>query len=84
MNQALKEAGTTDPHPQLQWLLTAARSQKSGQQEFIALRTNFNFFRSSLLSFMEKYDVILCPVSPFPAPPHSAIQRDEKLSVVSY
>ena len=33
---------------------------------------------------MEKYDVILCPVSPSPAPSHGATLNDEKVPAMSY
>lgn len=37
-----------------------------------------------MLSFMEKYDIILSPVHPFAAPPHGDIMALENLPDTSY
>jgi len=41
-------------------------------------------FRSTMLSFMEAYDVILCPACAFPAPPHGYSYSVEGLRGYSY
>ena len=38
---------------------------------------DFDLFRSEMLSFMEHYDVILCPVNAFPAMPHGQQADDQ-------
>ena len=38
--------------------------------EYTALLEEIDAFRSQMLSFMEAYDAILCPVRPFEALPH--------------
>ena len=42
----------------------------SSTTEFIDWVYRWDMFRAAMLSFMEQYDVILCPVNAYPAPPH--------------
>jgi len=41
-------------------------------------------YHSSLFAFLEKYDVILCPVSPYPTPVHGVGPNDEQTLAWSY
>lgn len=66
----LKAVGTTEAHPFLQELQAVRRTRRLTSAEFAALIFRLDQFRSRMLSFMENYDVILCPVSSHPAPPH--------------
>jgi amidase len=43
--------------------------------EFTAWLEKMDMVRSDMVSFMESYDVILCPVNPFPAQPHGKTIR---------
>lgn len=41
-------------------------------------------FRTGIISFLEKYDAVLCPVSASPAPPHGTLWNDDTLPAFSY
>jgi amidase len=41
-------------------------------------------FRSEMLEFMQRYDVILCPVCAFPAPPHGTTFTEDMWKGFSY
>jgi amidase len=45
--------------------------------EFLAWTRKWDACRSALLGFMQRYDVILCPVDPHPALPHGATMRPD-------
>ena len=77
VRRLLQQAGTTAIHPRLQKRLEAARPLSVG--DFTALLEEVDRCRGALLAFLERYDVILCPVCAFPAPPH-----DTTLSIPSY
>lgn len=68
----LQMVGTTETHPLLQRLLELARANAMTTPEFDLLMFRWAMFNSSMLSFMEKYDVIICPVCTYPALPHGA------------
>lgn len=71
----LSRYGTTRPHPWLerdpayQWRATAAELGELLQQQ--------DLFRSRMLTFMEGYDLILCPVCAYPASPHNTCQHPD-------
>ncbi len=75
VRRLLEQAGTTEIHPWLRRRLEEARPLSVG--DFTALLENVDRFRSEMLAFMERYDVILCPVCAFPAPPHGGTMTDE-------
>jgi len=52
--------------------------------EFSGLLAHWDMFRSTLLSFLEKYDVIICPVCATPAWPHSSTITEEQFFAGSY
>ena len=81
VRRVLQMVGTTELHPWLQGLLDRANEMTS--PEFVDLMTKWHKFRSSMLSFMEKYDVIICPVNAFPALPHGGT-LDKRVISVSY
>ena len=41
-------------------------------------------FRSAMLRFLEKYDVIICPVNAYPALPHGTTFENDNLAAFSY
>ena len=45
--------------------------------EFLAWTWKWGLCRSEMLSFLQKYDVILCPVDPYPALPHGITMQDD-------
>jgi amidase len=66
----LEKAGTTTAEmtPALKRFLDQAQSIPAG--EFTIWLEQMDMVRSDMISFMASYDVILCPVNPFPAQPH--------------
>jgi amidase len=44
----------------------------------------WDMFRSTMLSFLEKYDVILCPVHAYPALPHGTTFDNDNLAAFTY
>jgi amidase len=77
VRRLLQQAGTTAVHPRLQQRLEEARPLPVG--DFTALLEEVDRCRSALLTFLHAYDLILCPVCAFPAPPHGTT-----LSIPSY
>ncbi|NQT72884.1 MAG: amidase [Chloroflexi bacterium] len=77
VQRLLKDAGTKE-HT-LPWLEFA---QPIDATQFDALIMQWYRFRSTMLTFMRDYDVILCPVNSFPAMAHGA--ADENLEALSY
>ena len=71
--KVLKESGTTQTHPSLDWLLD---SEPVSALEFYEQLNWLDDFRSRMLGFMDDYDVILCPVSAYSAVPHGQVGRD--------
>jgi amidase len=63
----LKKLGTEDMHPSLEWTQTGRNLSISEYGHLIA---RWNTFRRSSLTFLEHYDVIICPVNAVPATPH--------------
>jgi amidase len=78
VRRLLQQAGTTAIHPRLQQRLEDATPLRV--DDFTAVLEEVDRCRSTMLTFLQSYDVILCPVCAFPAPPHGTTT----LSVVSY
>jgi amidase len=78
VRRLLQQAGTTAIHPRLQQRLEDATPLRVS--DFTAVLEEVDRCRSALLAFLHAYDVILCPVCAFPAPPHGTAT----LSIVSY
>jgi amidase len=78
VRRLLQRAGTTVIHPRLQQRLEDATPLSLG--DFTAVLEEVDRCRSAMLTFLHSYDVILCPVCAFPAPPHGTAT----LSIVSY
>ena len=62
---ALKRAGEADD--------ALAR----GDPEFLAWTWKWNLCQGKMLGFLKHYDVILCPVDPYPALPHGVTMQDD-------
>ena len=78
----LQMFGTTERHPLMQGFLEVLRPHAMSTTEFNALLFRWDMFRSAMLGFLEKYDVIICPVNAYPALPHGTSL--ENLSAFSY
>ncbi len=76
--------GTTEMHPWTQGLLEFGRGVAMTTAEFGGLILQWDRFCSSMLSFMEKHDVIICPVCAFPAPLHGVSLDLEEIPAFSY
>jgi len=59
VQRLLQMAGTTDIHPFVQQLGEILRPFAMTSAEFSGLLVRWDMFRSTLLSFLEKYDVII-------------------------
>ncbi|MBI4640333.1 MAG: amidase, partial [Candidatus Tectomicrobia bacterium] len=82
LRRLLEKAGTTEVHPWLKrWLDTASPMAIA---EFTALLEDMDQFRSEMLTFMQHYDAILCPVFVSPAQPHGATLAREMAPAFSY
>src|SRR5205085_10682360 len=52
--------------------------------ELLDLMSRWDVFRSMMLTFLENYDVIICPVAAFPAMEHGTTLDKDKASAFSY
>jgi amidase len=80
----LRVVGTTEMHPWLQGLLGVCHDLVMTTAEFGGLMLEWATFQSAMLSFMEKYDMIVCPVCAYPALPHGATLDLDKVPAFSY
>jgi amidase len=76
VRRLLQRAGTTEMHPMLRQRFDEAKAVEVA--EYTALLEEVDRFRSGMLSFMEQYDVILCPTCAYPTPPHGQLLADAK------
>ena len=67
VRRLVENAGTEQVHPRMERFLNA---EPISTTEYTELLEQMDAFRSRMLSFMENYDAILCPVRPWPALPH--------------
>ena len=70
VRRLLEKAGTTEPHPWVRKDLEEAMPVTA--EQFSALLEELDRFRSSMLAFIQDYDVLVCPVAAFHALPHGA------------
>jgi len=82
VRRLLQHAGTVEIHPLLQRRFDEAKTIEVA--EFTALLEEVDRFRSGMLTFMEQYDVILCPTCAYPAPPHGLLMTDAMRKGTSY
>jgi amidase len=71
VRRLLEQAGTTQVHPVLQSRFLEREAIPAA--EFSGLITRLDRVRSGMLSFMENYDLILCPVNAYPAMSHETV-----------
>jgi amidase len=76
--------GTTELHRLTQQRLEFMRSRALSTTDFLGLLFRLDLFRSAMLSFLDKYDVILCPVNAYPAMHHGTTFDDDKRPAFSY
>ncbi|MFZ5634430.1 MAG: amidase [Bacillota bacterium] len=84
LNILIQMAGTSVTHPLTRRLLESMRPCAVSAAEFGGMMVRWRFFRSAMLSFLEKYDVIICPACARPAMPHGATTDDENTLAFSY
>lgn len=80
----LQLAGTTEMHPFMERLLEILRPYDMSTADFLGLMVKWDMFRSTMLSFLEKYDVIISPVNAYPAMPHGTTFDEDKFPAFSY
>lgn len=78
----LRTAGTARVHPLMRRVLEIQRANRLSTAEFGSLVVRWDIFRSVMLSFMESYDAILCPVCAFPGMVHGSTY--DRLEAFSY
>jgi amidase len=80
VKKLLKAAGTSQEETTLQWIFEVPAA--TGEQ-IVNVVTRMDLCRSQMLSFMENYDVILCPVNALPAIKHGR-ENAQDLKPFSY
>jgi amidase len=84
VQRLLQLAGTTEIHAFLHQFGEILRPHAMTTAEFSGLLVRWDLFRSSLLSFLKRYEVIICPVCATPAWPHSSTITEEQFIAGSY
>jgi amidase len=84
LQRFLHMLGTNEVHPLMQRFLELTRPYAMPTTEFLGLMFRWDMFRSTMLSFMQKYDVIICPVCAYPALPHGVTLDLDKIPAFSY
>lgn len=82
LEKLLESVGTTEMHPWTKGLIEECNAKAVSSAAFGELMVQWDVFRSTMLSFMENYDVIICPVCACPAMHHGT--TFEKFPVFSY
>jgi amidase len=80
----LEMVGTAEVHSLMKTLLEIQEKRAMSVAEAGALVFRWDMFRSAMLSFLQNYDVIICPVNAFPAMPHGVTFEEDKLPAFSY
>lgn len=81
VRRQLELAGTTEVHPFLARLQETQHASEMSMAEYTALIEKWDVFRKTMLAFLEKFKVIICPVNAFPALPHGfGLASDEETS----
>jgi len=84
LQRFLQLIGSTELSPFLQQYLRLIRLQSLSMTDFLGLMVQWDLWRSVMLTFMDQYDVILCPASAYPAPPHGVATRIGSFPAFSY
>ena len=82
LEELLKAGGTKRVHPLMARVLELQRSNAKSMAAFAKLISQWDAFRRSLLSFMERYEVLLCPVCSFAGMVHGSTY--DRLPAFSY
>jgi amidase len=82
LEELLEIAGTKKVHPLMQRVLDLQRSHAKSMAAFGTLIGQWDAFRRSLLSFMEEFDAMVCPVCSFPGMVHGSTY--DRLAAFSY
>lgn len=80
----LQMYGTTEVSPVIQGVLELVSAHPMSGAEFSGLLAQLDMFRGAMHSFMQGYDVILCPACAHPAPLHGSSYSPEGLRGYSY
>ncbi|HEY9204975.1 MAG TPA: amidase [Candidatus Methanoperedens sp.] len=82
LEKVLEGAGTAEMHPWIKAIIEECHAKVRSSAEFGGLMLQWDMFRSTMLSFMENYDLIICPVCACPAMLHGT--SFEKFPAFSY
>jgi amidase len=80
----LAEVGMNELPALLELSLTRALAHEKSNEECEALRKSWHSLHAHLRRFMQRYDLILCPVATGPAPLHGATAREDPMQLFSY
>ncbi len=84
LQELLKAASTTELSPLLEQSLRVDGLTPMSGPQLAALLFRWDQFRSEMLGFMEKFDLILCPVNAYPAAAHGITFVEGHLNAFSY
>jgi len=84
IEKGMEQAGTTELHPWTQWLVKTASPNKIERDAIQELGASSTSARGAILGFLEKYDVVLCPVSRSPVPVRQGTPAEEWGGTMSY
>jgi len=82
LEELLEMAGTKKVHPLMQRVLELQRAHGKSMTAFAKLMGQWDAFRRSLLTFMQRFDVMVCPVCSFPGMVHGSTY--DRLPAFSY
>lgn len=80
----LRDAGTVEVHSFMAGVLEVCRSGTRAPGELTTLLERWSRFRTEMLRFIERFDILLSPVLPFVALPHGMTFNDEFFPGFSY
>lgn len=80
----LKRLGTRKISPALQKLLDRMPGLAMDTASFIGIAGRLDALRVAVMQFFRRYDVLVCPVAAYPAPPHGTLLEDEAADALSY
>jgi amidase len=84
METLLQSRSADDLYPALGRVMEILRAVPPSLKDYVNMMVSWRRFQSRMLSFMHNYDVILCPASYCPAPPHEATGDDQFITVLSH
>jgi amidase len=76
--------GSTELSPFMQRFLRLMRLQSLSTSDFMGMLFQCDAWRSAMLTFMDNYEVILCPAVAYPAPLHGVGTRLGSFPAFSY